>query len=105
METSTAKATARPTIHTTMRGGRAEGVAAPSDLKPKLKINKLNFYYGFYTNCTQSSSRTNNVCFLNCCVKHSVIAVFFCQRCRFAEHTTESSSNILSEKNCVFIRF
>ena len=46
METSTAKASARPTIHTTMRGDRPEEVAAPSELKPKLKIKGLNFYYG-----------------------------------------------------------
>ncbi len=46
METSTAKASSRPTIHTTMRGDRPEEVAAPSELKPKLKIKGLNFYYG-----------------------------------------------------------
>ena len=46
METSTAKAPARPTIHTAMRGDRVAGAVAPSDLKPKLKINGLNFYYG-----------------------------------------------------------
>ena len=45
MEASTATAN-RPTIHTSMREGRAEGIAAPSDLKPKLKIKGLNFYYG-----------------------------------------------------------
>src|SRR4029079_9745109 len=45
MESSTAAIT-RPTIHTAMREGRATGAAAPSDLKPKLRINGLNFYYG-----------------------------------------------------------
>ena len=45
MEASTATAN-RPTIHTSMREGRGGGVAAPSDLKPKLKIKGLNFYYG-----------------------------------------------------------
>src|SRR4029077_20566897 len=33
-------------IHTTMRGDRPSGVVAPSELKPKLKIKGLNFYYG-----------------------------------------------------------
>jgi len=46
METSTAKVAARPTIHTAMRGERPSGVVAPSELKPKLKISGLNFYYG-----------------------------------------------------------
>ena len=46
MEAGTAASTARPTIHTAMRGERVADVAAPSDLKPKLKINGLNFYYG-----------------------------------------------------------
>jgi phosphate transport system ATP-binding protein len=38
--------TARPTIHTAMREARVGELAAPSDLKPKLKIKGLNFYYG-----------------------------------------------------------
>jgi phosphate transport system ATP-binding protein len=47
METSTAaKVAARPAIHTSMREGRAEDAVAPSELKAKLKINGLNFYYG-----------------------------------------------------------
>ena len=46
METSTAAAPARPTIHTAMREGRSAPVAMPSELKAKLKINGLNFYYG-----------------------------------------------------------
>jgi len=46
METSTATASTRPTIHTAMRAERVAGVVAPSDLKPKLKIKGLNFYYG-----------------------------------------------------------
>ena len=46
METSTASATKRPAIHTTMREGRVAQVAAPSELKPKLQIKGLNFYYG-----------------------------------------------------------
>ena len=45
MEASTAAAS-RPTIHTTMREGRVAGVAAPSELKAKLRIKGLNFYYG-----------------------------------------------------------
>ena len=45
MEAGTAAAN-RPKIHTSMREGRADGIAAPSDLKPKLKIKGLNFYYG-----------------------------------------------------------
>jgi phosphate transport system ATP-binding protein len=47
METSTAaKVPARPAIHTAMREGRATDALAPSELKAKLKINALNFYYG-----------------------------------------------------------
>ena len=46
MQTSTASATKRPAIHTTMRKGREAQVAAPSELKPKLQIKGLNFYYG-----------------------------------------------------------
>jgi phosphate transport system ATP-binding protein len=46
METSAASATKRPAIHTTMREGRVAQVAAPSELKPKLQIKGLNFYYG-----------------------------------------------------------
>ena len=36
----------RPAIHTVMREDRVAGVVAPSDLKPKLGIKRLNFYYG-----------------------------------------------------------
>jgi len=46
MEASTATTSNRPTIHTAMRAGRVAAVDAASDLKPKLKINGLNFYYG-----------------------------------------------------------
>jgi phosphate transport system ATP-binding protein len=46
MEASTAATAIRPAIHTSMREGRVAGVAAPSELKPKLKIKGLNFYYG-----------------------------------------------------------
>jgi phosphate transport system ATP-binding protein len=46
MESGTAAMAARPTIHTAMREARAGELAAPSDLKPKLKIKGLNFYYG-----------------------------------------------------------
>jgi phosphate transport system ATP-binding protein len=46
MEASTAATTERPAIHTAMREGRVAPVAAPSDLKPKLQIKGLNFYYG-----------------------------------------------------------
>ena len=45
MEANTA-APVRPAIHTVMRGERIAGIPAPSDLKPKLKIKGLNFYYG-----------------------------------------------------------
>jgi len=45
MESGTAAMAARPTIHTVMREARA-GELAPSELKPKLKIKGLNFYYG-----------------------------------------------------------
>ncbi len=46
METNTAAVSARARIQTTMREGRDPGAAAPSELKAKLKINGLNFYYG-----------------------------------------------------------
>ena len=46
METSAATASARPAIHTTIRAGRTADPVAPSELKAKLKINGLNFYYG-----------------------------------------------------------
>jgi phosphate transport system ATP-binding protein len=46
MEASTAATTQRPAIHTAMREGRVTQVAAPSELKPKLQIKGLNFYYG-----------------------------------------------------------
>jgi phosphate transport system ATP-binding protein len=46
MESSTAAASTRPAIHTAMREGRVAPVASPSDLKPKLQIKGLNFYYG-----------------------------------------------------------
>jgi phosphate transport system ATP-binding protein len=46
MEASAASAATRPTIHTAMREGRVADAAAPSELKPKLEIRGLNFYYG-----------------------------------------------------------
>ena len=46
METGAATASARPAIHTSMRAGRTTDAVAPSELKAKLKINRLNFYYG-----------------------------------------------------------
>jgi len=46
MESGTATNSARAAIYTAMREGRVAGVAAPSDLKPKLMIKGLNFYYG-----------------------------------------------------------
>jgi phosphate transport system ATP-binding protein len=47
MDTSTAaKVAARPAIHTSVREGRAVDAVAPSELKAKLRINGLNFYYG-----------------------------------------------------------
>jgi phosphate transport system ATP-binding protein len=45
METQSA-ASSRPTIHMAAREARVTDAAAPSELKAKLKINKLNFYYG-----------------------------------------------------------
>jgi len=46
MEAASTAATARPAIHTTMRESRVKETSALSDLKAKLRINKLNFYYG-----------------------------------------------------------
>ncbi len=46
MDTSTAAVSARPRIQTPVREGRNAGAVAPSELKAKLKINGLNFYYG-----------------------------------------------------------
>ncbi len=46
MEAASPAATARPAIHTSMREGRATDAVSPSELKAKLRINELNFYYG-----------------------------------------------------------
>jgi phosphate transport system ATP-binding protein len=46
MEAASSAATARPTIQTAMREGRGPEAVALSELKAKLRINKLNFYYG-----------------------------------------------------------
>jgi phosphate transport system ATP-binding protein len=46
MEASSATTSTRPAIHTAMREGRVAGTVALSDLKPKLRIKGLNFYYG-----------------------------------------------------------
>jgi phosphate transport system ATP-binding protein len=46
MEANTATTLTRAAIHTSLREGRVAEVAAPSDLKPKLEIKGLNFYYG-----------------------------------------------------------
>jgi phosphate transport system ATP-binding protein len=46
MEAASTAATARPAIHTQMRESRNPEAVAPSDLKAKLKIKNLNFYYG-----------------------------------------------------------
>jgi len=46
MEAASTAATARPAIHTAMRENRATEPVALADLKVKLRINKLNFYYG-----------------------------------------------------------
>ena len=46
MAASNATTSTRPAIHTALPVGRAPGIVAPSDLKPKLKIKALNFYYG-----------------------------------------------------------
>jgi len=46
MQAGDAANSVRPAIHTAMREGRVAAIAAPSELKPKLRINGLNFYYG-----------------------------------------------------------
>jgi len=46
MAASSATTPVRPAIRTAMREGRVAESVAPSDLKPKLRINGLNFYYG-----------------------------------------------------------
>jgi len=46
MESGSAALAARPTIQTAVRAARPGESAAPSELKPKLKIKGLNFYYG-----------------------------------------------------------
>src|SRR5262245_40627460 len=45
MESSIAVST-RPTIQTAMREGRGAAAAPLAELKPKLRIKGLNFYYG-----------------------------------------------------------
>jgi phosphate transport system ATP-binding protein len=46
METSTATITARPRIQTAARAASADETVPVANLKPKLRINKLDFYYG-----------------------------------------------------------
>ena len=46
METSTATITARPRIQTAVREASEDETVPVADLKPKLRIDKLNFYYG-----------------------------------------------------------
>jgi phosphate transport system ATP-binding protein len=46
MNASTATQTSRPTIQTAVRASSADETVPVADLKPKLRINKLNFYYG-----------------------------------------------------------
>jgi len=46
MEAASSAATARPGIHTAMREGRSADSAPLSELKAKLRIKGLNFYYG-----------------------------------------------------------
>jgi phosphate transport system ATP-binding protein len=46
MEAASSAVTARPAIHTAMREGRNADAAPLSELKAKLRINGLNFYYG-----------------------------------------------------------
>ena len=46
METGSAMAPARPMIETAVRAASAEETVPVADLNPKLRIKKLNFYYG-----------------------------------------------------------
>ena len=46
MESSIATAAARPVIHTAVRVAPAGGTTPLAELKPKLRISRLNFYYG-----------------------------------------------------------
>jgi len=46
METGSAMAAARPMIETVVRAASAEETVPVADLKPKLRIRKLDFYYG-----------------------------------------------------------
>ena len=46
MEAASSAATARPAIHTAVRTNREAELSAPSELKAKLRIKGLNFYYG-----------------------------------------------------------
>jgi phosphate transport system ATP-binding protein len=46
METSTAARADRPTIQTAVRAASAEETVPVTDLKPKIRVNRLNFYYG-----------------------------------------------------------
>jgi len=46
METGSAMAAARPMIETAVRAASAEETVPVADLNPKLRIKKLNFYYG-----------------------------------------------------------
>jgi len=46
METGSAMAAARPMIETAVRAASAEETVPVADLKPKLRIRKLDFYYG-----------------------------------------------------------
>ena len=46
MNASAATQTSRPTIQTAVRASSADETVPVADLKPKLRINQLNFYYG-----------------------------------------------------------
>ncbi len=46
MEAASSAATARPAIHTAIRESRGAHSAPLAELKPKLRIQGLNFYYG-----------------------------------------------------------
>jgi phosphate transport system ATP-binding protein len=46
MESNAATMAARPKIQTAVRAASAEETVPVTDLKPKLRVNKLNFYYG-----------------------------------------------------------
>jgi len=81
METSTAAVTAKPRIQTAMREGRNTQAVAPSELKAKLKIKGLNFYYGGFhalKNVTMDSPERKVTAFIgpSGCGKSTLLRTF-----------------------------